>query len=366
LNAPRPDLIADIYAAALDEQTWPQFSTFVGKAAGIEAVSVWLTDHGRITDSSMAPIYAPFMAPYREHFGTLDPWAAGLARNRPEAVMLACEHIREAELEKSEFYNDFARRGGMYRPIGVRLRLAPHVYATMGSENPFAKKLFDEADKRRVERLLPYVKRALQLRLRQRQSIPATAPYSAALNAFAFGVIICDVEARPVFANAAAEDLARRKTGFVLPARGDAVSALVARETSALAGFVRDAATGGAGGALQLTARDGAPGLLALITPLPTQLSGHYGTGFALISLQSVSDRPSFAETTLGNLFHLSPAQASIALALHSGQTAEEIAAQRGVRMSTLRTHLSEIFLRTRTENQRELIRLLGILPPVR
>jgi DNA-binding NarL/FixJ family response regulator len=365
LNAPHPDLIADIYAAALDDQTWPQFSTLVGKAAGIEAVSVWLTDHGRISDSSMAPIYAPFMEPYREHFGKLDPWAAGLARNRPEVIMLACEHIREADLEKSEFYNDFARRGGMYRPIGVRVCLAPQVYATMGSENPFAKKLFDESDKRRVEQVLPHVKRALQLRLRQRQSIQTTAPYSAALNTLAFGVIICDVEGRPVFANAAAEELARGKTGIVLSARG-AVCALVPKEARTLARFVRDAATGGAGGALQLTGHDGAPGLLALISPLPAQASGNHGTGFALISLQSVLDHPSFAEATLGALFHLSPTQAAVALALHSGQTLEEIAAQRGVRMSTLRTHLSEIFVRTRTENQRDLIRLLGILPPVR
>jgi DNA-binding CsgD family transcriptional regulator len=44
----------------------------------------------------------------------------------------------------------------------------------------------------------------------------------------------------------------------------------------------------------------------------------------------------------------------------------EEIAAERGVAISTLRTHFAEIFARTGAENQRDLIRLLGMLPPVR
>jgi DNA-binding CsgD family transcriptional regulator len=84
------------------------------------------------------------------------------------------------------------------------------------------------------------------------------------------------------------------------------------------------------------------------------------------VSLRSAHDRPAFTETTLSALFRLSPAQASIALALHRGQTPEEIAIERGVKISTLRSHLAEIFARTGAENQRDLIRLLGLLPPLR
>jgi DNA-binding CsgD family transcriptional regulator len=53
-------------------------------------------------------------------------------------------------------------------------------------------------------------------------------------------------------------------------------------------------------------------------------------------------------------------------MALHSGRTPEEIALERGIKISTLRTHLAEIFARTGAENQRDLIRLLGLLPPLR
>jgi len=65
------------------------------------------------------------------------------------------------------------------------------------------------------------------------------------------------------------------------------------------------------------------------------------------------------------HLYGLSPTQAEIALAIFSGKTARQIAAARGVAISTLRTHLAEIFLRTGVDDQRELVRLLGTIPPV-
>jgi DNA-binding CsgD family transcriptional regulator len=68
----------------------------------------------------------------------------------------------------------------------------------------------------------------------------------------------------------------------------------------------------------------------------------------------------------LAGLFRLSPAQAQIALALYSGRSLEDIARDREIKISTLRTHLTEIFARSGTETQLELVRLLAMLPPLR
>lgn len=361
-----PDLIADLYAAAVDDELWPQFSTLLGKATGIEAVSVWVTERGQYVDFSVAGVFKTFVGSYREHFGRLDPWAASLARTPTETVMIGYEHMREDELVKTEFYNDWARHGGMYRPIGVKMRLTPEISATMGSDNPFAKTLFDASDKRRVQALVPHVKRALQLRLRRQQSAaPRANAHAAALNAFTFGVLVCDAGGRLVFANAAAEALARQGAGIVLGPRGKEVGALKAAEGRALGLLIRDATGGGAGGMLQLTGSDGATALLVLVTPLPRQPNDTFGPGHALVALRSARDRPAFTEATLAALFKLSPAQAAIAFAIYNGRTPEEIALQRGIKITTLRSHLAQIFLRTGAENQRDLVRLLGMLPPL-
>jgi DNA-binding CsgD family transcriptional regulator/PAS domain-containing protein len=361
-----PEIVADLYEAAIDEHYWPQFSAVVGKATGIPAVSVWLTQNNRVIDASMAEAYRPFLQPYLEHFGKLDPWAGSLARKPLDTVMLAYEHIRENELVKTEFCNDFARLGGMFRPIGVRMQLAPGVFATMGSEMPFAKSLFEPADKRRVEQVLPYVKRALQLRQRCQQIERQTGPHAAALDAMTFGIVICNAAGHVVWANAFAEALGRARAGIALAPRGREVGAFLPEQSTELAALIHSAATGGAGGAITLKGKDRGGKLLVLVTPLPRSLFQSYGPSHVLLTLRQAPDDPPFSAQTLAALFRLSPAQGSLAMALYEGKTFEEIAVERGVKVSTLRTHLTNVLVRTGAKNIRELVRLLASLPPLR
>jgi DNA-binding CsgD family transcriptional regulator/PAS domain-containing protein len=314
----------------------------------------------------MAEVYRPFLPPYLEHFGKLDPWAGSLARKPLDTVMLAYEHIRENELVKTEFYNDFARLGGMFRPIGVRMRLAPGVFATMGSEMPFAKTLFEPADKRRVEQVLPYVKRALQLRQRCQQMERRTGLHAAALDAMTFGIVICNAAGHVVWANACAEVLGRARAGIVLAPRGREVGAFPPEQSTELAALIHSAATGGAGGAITLKGKGRSSKLLVLVTPLPRSLFQTYGPGHVLLSMRQAPDDPPFSAETLAALFRLSPAQSSLVMALYEGKTFEEIAAERGVKVSTLRTHLANVLVRTGAKNIRELVRLLATLPPLR
>jgi DNA-binding CsgD family transcriptional regulator len=189
--------------------------------------------------------------------------------------------------------------------------------------------------------------------------------HAGALDAYAFGIVICDADRNVQFVNGAAEAMARDGAGLLLLA-SRRLGALVPSEGFALARRIREAASCGRGGAIRLTGRSGAMALLGLVTPLPRRLGESGGAGHALISLRATEDRPALSEATLAAMFGLSPAQASIALAIFSNRTPEEIALERGVRITTLRSHLAEIFARTGVENQRELVRLLGLLPPLR
>ncbi|HEY6578360.1 MAG TPA: helix-turn-helix transcriptional regulator [Rhizomicrobium sp.] len=208
----------------------------------------------------------------------------------------------------------------------------------------------------------------MQLRRRWRDSQSPATHQTAALDALAFGVIVCDAAARIVFVNQAAQESARVGDGIVLGGRGNGLRAIVHNETRALAALIHDAASGGPGGIIRVTGRGGLTELTALVTPLPRafELDGDTDRAYALVTLRSARDSPSFSAETLIALFGVSPAQAQIALAIYGGQTPEKIAGERGVAISTLRTHLAQIFLRTGTESQRDLVRLLGTLPPIR
>lgn len=357
------ELIGDLYDVAIDEGRWPSVADLLAKATGVDAAGLWVTEQGAIVDMASTAVQRETEAPYIAHFHKLDPWNRGLVTGRPDTVALACEHTPEDMLLRTEFYNDFARKFGLFRPMGAMIGLASGVVATVAVERTFAARHFEPEDKARLELLLPHVKRALQLRRSLLAARTAAAVHGAALDALAFGAVVCDAAGHVVFANAEAERLAARRAGVLLGAAG--LRALVSSESAMLARLVRDAAGGGAGGTMRLTDGEGGV-LLVLVSPLPRSLSPGGAPGHALVALRAAEDDPGFTVATLAALFRLSPAQADTALALYQGMSPEQIAETRGLRLSTVRTHLAEIFLRTGADGQRDLMRLLGAIPPLR
>jgi DNA-binding CsgD family transcriptional regulator len=75
---------------------------------------------------------------------------------------------------------------------------------------------------------------------------------------------------------------------------------------------------------------------------------------------------PVLSAAALQKVFHLTAAEARLACEIATGKPLAEIAAGRGLSMSTCRTQLKVIFAKTRTRRQAELVALLtriSILP---
>ena len=69
-------------------------------------------------------------------------------------------------------------------------------------------------------------------------------------------------------------------------------------------------------------------------------------------------------EAQIRALFGLTASEAVLAAALASGQTLKQAADERAVSMATARTHLAQVFRKTGTSQQSQLVALLrGILP---
>lgn len=65
------------------------------------------------------------------------------------------------------------------------------------------------------------------------------------------------------------------------------------------------------------------------------------------------------SEASLRSRFHLTPAEAQIALGIAGGETLAAIAKARGASVSTARTQLKCVFAKTGTHRQAELVALL-------
>jgi DNA-binding CsgD family transcriptional regulator len=166
-----------------------------------------------------------------------------------------------------------------------------------------------------------------------------------ALDALPLGVVVAAADGALVFANTAAEELARRDDGLRLGGRLCGLGAMQPLEAQTLRRLVDAVTRGGAGGMPRITRRTRPP-LAVLVAPLPTGL------------------RPVAAVApALQQLFALTVAEADVALALAAGRRSEDIAAARAVSLPTVRTQIRQILEKTGARHLRDLMRLLAGLP---
>jgi DNA-binding CsgD family transcriptional regulator len=85
-----------------------------------------------------------------------------------------------------------------------------------------------------------------------------------------------------------------------------------------------------------------------------------------LVLITDPADGPVLAEQALQQLFGLAAAEASVALALAAGYSAEAIAGERGVSLPTVRPQIRQILAKTGALHLCDLVRLLTRLPVVR
>lgn len=88
--------------------------------------------------------------------------------------------------------------------------------------------------------------------------------------------------------------------------------------------------------------------------------------GTTPMAVLSLDQRRLASVRHLMTLFRLTPAEARLARALACGETLEEYVETSGAKMSTIRTQLRAAFVKTRTDRQSELVRLLQNLPAIR
>jgi DNA-binding CsgD family transcriptional regulator/PAS domain-containing protein len=217
---------------------------------------------------------------------------------------------------------------------------------------------FTGGDRERLAALLPHFRRAYQLRRTQRRAESMARSAAAFLDVLGNAVLLCDGQARLIFANEAARGLSAQ--GAIL-LRGERLglprSADEHRLVAAIAGAARDGHTTG----LAVARPQPHPALRLVISRLP---EGHAFAGFdpgaelvAVIAVGGEGLKPIGALLT--SLFDLTAAEARLVDQLRLGQSLKEAADALGVAHSTTRTQLAAIFSKTQTSRQSELVGLV-------
>lgn len=364
-NAVVGQALGEIYDSAVDQGAWDRLPAVLARLVGAQSSSLHVESDGAV--EAMAGWNQEAAIPhYLAYFHLRDPWRAKALRRPVLRGIGGEELVRPEELLETEFYNDYARHHGVFHVIGTFGALAPGIHFQAVVHRPREAPGFNPVERARFDGVLPHLQRALQLRRRLQLAEARAETGFAALSVLSFAALICDDRGFVRFANEAAERLARVRTGLSLGNRASPIAASTPTATRELRRLVRDAASGGPGGAMRIEDDQGGA-IFALVAPLARALRDRPGRDrLALVAISGAGEAPGFGPAVLSSLFGLTAAETGLALSLLTSRSLEEIAADRGVSMATVRTQLRGVFAKTGTENQRDLVCLLGRIPQLR
>jgi DNA-binding CsgD family transcriptional regulator len=169
-------------------------------------------------------------------------------------------------------------------------------------------------------------------------------------------VVVTAPDNRPVFVNRYAEQILGQRDGLTLTARG--LEASRPDEARALREAIRRAAQGELSScATIIVTRRTIARPLAVHVPVARRSSGTAGE--ATVFLSDPSMPAVIAPDTLCRLYGLTRSEAMLAVMLAQGKTLEEAAELSFTSIHTVRTHLKRMLLKTETNRQADLVRLV-------
>lgn len=361
-------LIAQIYDAAADPGLWHTFLQHLAAEVNASSAMLMLMDpqFHRCSVRQTAGIDPGFEKKYNEYYGKLDSFAIGGAPLLASGVVLTDEAMCPAsDLIRGEFYNDFLRpQNQLHNLTGVLFheaqRAAGLSLQRSGKAGAFAK---DETSLLSI--ILPHLQRAMQFHRRMSELDAARRASLDATDRLSTGMLLLDGSGRILWLNRSAQCVVNQNDGLRIKDRCLAAQAGNARrELPVMIAAASRTASGhgfSAGGAIAVERPSGKRAFNLLVVPASRDMFS--GDGVAPAVIVFVIDpevKPHVASEVLTRIYDLTPAECRVAERLIHGDRLAEAAIRLGVSHNTTRTHLRNIFQKTGTSHQSELIGLLA------
>ncbi|HXS39680.1 MAG TPA: hypothetical protein VN766_05830 [Stellaceae bacterium] len=350
-------LIDAIYDAALDAGYWPHVLERLAQSFGSSSAHL-AVDYVAMTQGAMVSIGTDpdYAQRYRDYYATRNVLWQRWMRRSADKILTDRILMPKDELRRSEFYNDFLRpQGGEEILISMAWQQADRANS-LTLWRPERYGAWQPEHMKALASLTPHLRRALQVNQSLGDLHLAHELASEALHRLENGVIVADAQARPLFANRAAEAILADAGGLRVDRQR--LAARQAGDTAALRRLIAGAAAEG-GGSLVIE-RETRPSLMVMIVPvkpeLPLLLRRPAG---AIVFIKDLERPAAFSLTVFAQYFDLTPAQSALAHEMMCGDGVRAAAARLDIAYATARTHLLQIFQKTGTTRQAELVRLM-------
>lgn len=359
-------LVGLLYDAAIDEALWPKALEGLAALSTSQAATFWTLESSK---EPRLPVFASFnfddrfTRDYLEHMVPLDPTVKYLVAHPDEPIVHDGLILTEREKDFSAYY-DWQRRHCdiNFRMVG-QTRPAPHIQAGVALHRIRKAGRYDTKDLDLFTFVHTHLQRALTIAVRLGSLGAMNTWTTAMLDSKPFAIFLLDEHKRIVYANRRAEafrsgsDGVRMSgTGVVLLRRkdNDKLQQLIARVLSA------DRAPGGSAGVMYGLRPSGKRPFCIAVAPA----NAHCGMLSAFRPAVCVTIADPEAETFLAPehlvvAFGLTAAEARLAALLATGEELRSAAIALGITYGSARARLAQIFDKTQTRRQAELVRVL-------
>lgn len=341
--------VSGLYEAVLEQRDWiAGIGLIAGMVDGAAAHMVrWSRDAtDRVTGGAVWNLDASHHRDYALDWQYLDPRHAAFRRFGPGSIATDHDLLTEEAIAGSPFYQEFLADAGLCWALVAKVPLEQDGALHVALLRHPARGPFGAFEKSRLAALCPHLARA-------------------ALDRLSEATFLVDSEGVIGFANTAAlalVDGARgvRDEGGRLGLAGHEARDRLARRIRAACLAAPAALPGGD----TFSVAPAHAGRRLSVTVLPAVTRPGTPAGWAVVTIRDLA-RPAPAAAAgaagpLRALFDLTRAEAAIAAAVAAGRAPREIAEERGIATSTVRSQLAAVFRKTGTGRQSELAALVG------
>jgi DNA-binding CsgD family transcriptional regulator len=310
------------------------------------------------------------IARWEREFGNHDPWHEHHVKHgafRVGAVFHGAGVGATPAIRRTTVYQECFRFGGGYDKISVTIA-GGAMPSFVGVYRRECDGFFEPEHVRRAHALAPHLVRAGEIARQLRVAGDLTTALAGAADESPHGVVVLDQRGLVGFTSDKAGQILSHGDGIAIRCSRLAAAAPAAHRS--LSEAIHDAAVSPKLGSapratfVSIPRHSLARPYQLLVCPIPARSREEsFGAWdpeaavLVLISDPSAERRPD--EEALRLLFGLTPALARLAAALAMGATLAEYAEARGITVGTARNQLKELFARTATSRQAELVRLL-------
>jgi DNA-binding CsgD family transcriptional regulator len=353
-------VISGVYDAVLAPEQWPNALRGLSASMGAAGAAFIIRNKRRnLID------WACFVGPceaqcgkYVDYYSKIDLFRP-LIEASPEGKWHRLSRILCAPaLRRSEWYNDFIVKSGIDDVMAIKLHDGPTHSLLLGFQQGAGVPL-PRHGARMLRDIQQQLGRAARIQYQLRSLSWKSSMALRALDRLSVGVIFVDCESRVMEMTRAAERIVAADPGLIVHERR--LSARRAFEAAKLNGLIAAAANekhDAIAGRMVVARGDGAASCVLTVVPVDTRMTVSGRATAMILLVDPGAQSPS--ESILSEIYGLSPAESRLAGALMKGRTLDSVAAESGVRITTLRTQLSSVLRKVGVRRQADLVRVLS------